>query len=502
MTTHHLRTILGAPGLLLAVACGSASEAPPGPAAATPSTHAPVEPVAEATRPAPNAIEATPTAAPPAPPEPTPKPVAVEPSPAVPTPTLRTAAVRQGVIELTRQGDAPLVVIDGEPVAWTDGAFVRHPTGSKGLWRNRMPEDHMSRTLAAASLPEPLGAWTSSEHEIPRIASYYEVYRREGDQWRQRTQRKDLLVAYYTAFVQRDGALLALRRWTADVSQDPSLLDESEELDAKAAAREAKRSRALAKVEQEWVRIAGNEAVVCPEIPADTSVYGGVTTTDGTLLAQADERRAGSESEERVLLVWKPGRATAERIELPKLGEIQGLQLGSSGEWILLAGSTYHDGIESYLAVGRGSTLEPVPVSLPGRSSDSEVPKYVSGAARWPDGELWISISDPYMGQEGSMGVGGGDIVWRKPVDGAWQPVPLPKLGDDAQAPEHATALFWAADAVWIAIGAGAGYDGSGPTQAAVLTTRPGTAPPTVLPSEAQLQRERKGSSSQKKATP
>jgi hypothetical protein len=95
--------------------------------------------------------------------------------------------------------------------------------------------------------------------------------------------------------------------------------------------------------------------------------------------------------------------------------------------------------------------------------------------------------------------MGGGHIVWRKPVDGEWQPVPLPKLRDDASGrelePFHATALFWAMDAVWIVVGAGAGYEDTvdAPTQSAVLTTRPGTAPPTVLPSEAKLRRERKG---------
>jgi hypothetical protein len=497
--SHEIVAVLPwvmSPWLALALACTPPAE--PEPAKAEPSKAEPakaepakVEPTAAEV--APTAAKVEPTEAEPAKPE--------TPTPALPPPpTLRTVAERQGVITLLRQRDAPLVVIDGEPVTWVDDAFVRHPTGSKGLWSSRLPKDHdRSVTLAAVSLDE-LGAWTTTEHEIPRFSSYYEVYERNGDTWRQQPLRDGPIVAYYTAFVERDGALLALRSWASD-ADEANALDRIDEPDADSEAREAKLDRKLERAKQAWVRIAGDKAVVAPEIPAGTAVRGDVTTTsDGTILALASEQAGESESRKTIALAWRPGQAKPERIEVPDEELLQASTLGSSGEWVLMGGMTYKEGnanMEGYLVVGRpGGQWSRIRVNLPGRSAP-ELQSYVSGAARLSDGELWISISDPYKDGEGSTGAGGGQVVWRKAVEGQWQPVPLPKLRDAASGQEHepfhATALFSASDAVWIVVGAGAAYDGSenAPTLSAVLTTRPGAAPPTVLPSEAQLRRER-----------
>jgi len=504
MHIAHDRSVLLLAGLALALAC--TPEPAPAPRAAEPEPAAVVskaEPTPTKAEPTPTKTEPTkPAPEVPAPEVPAPEVPAPEVPAPLPTSTLRTVAVRQGMLTLLRQRDVPLVVVDGEPVTWVDDAFVRHPTGSKGLWSSPLPDDHdRSLTVAAVSLDEPLGAWTSSEHEVPRFASYYEVYQRNGDAWRQVPLRKRQVVAYYAAFVERDGALLALQSWASDASESNEL--DQAEPDEESETRQAALDRALERTKQSWVRIAGSEAVVAPEIPKGMTIHHDVTTTsDGTIVALASGRPDASGSSKTIALAWRPGQAKPDRIEVPDAEQTSAITLGSSGEWALVAGMTYDEkagSMESYLAVGRGSDgWKRVPVSLPGRSSP-ELPCYVSGAARLPDGELWIALSDPYLGGEGSMGTGGGQIVWRKPIEGDWQPVPLPALRDDASGrmlePYHATALFSTTDAVWIAVGAGSSYDSSEkePTRSAVLTTRPGAAPPTVLPSEEELRRERNG---------
>lgn len=484
------------PWLALALACTPPVQ--PEPAKAEPATPQPATPEPTAAKAEPATPQ--PTTAEPATPQPA-KPETSTPA-LLPPLTLRTVAVRQGMISLLRQRDAPLVVIDGEPVPWVDDAFVRHPTGSKGLWSSALPKDRdRSLTVAAVSL-DGLGAWTTTEHEIPRFSSYYEVYERKGDAWEQPPLRDGPIVAYYTAFVERDGALLALRSWASD-ADEANELARIDEPDETSEARQAKLDRALEQAKQAWVRIAGDQAVVAPEIPAGTTVHGDVTTTsDGTIVALASERVDASASSKTIALAWRSGEARPERIELPDEAQLQASTLGSSGEWVLFGGTTYEEGspsMEGYLVVGRlGGPWTRVPVSLPGRSAP-ELPSYVSGAARLSDGELWIALSDPYLGGEGSTGMGGGPLVWRKPVEGAWQPVPLPKLRDAASGrehePYHATALLSTSDAVWVVVGAGAAYESAvkAPTLSAVLTSRPGAAPPTVLPSEAQLRRERSG---------
>lgn len=476
--------------LALVAACGSDANVPATPApaseSAVPEPAVPEPAVPEPASAPDEAVDATPATAKvePAAIEP------VEPELAAAT-TLRTVAVREGVLSLARQRDEPLIVMEGEPVRLRDGVFTRDPSGSAGLWPDDLPMDHEAISLAAVSLDEPLGAWSSAEHEVHRMTSVMEAYQRRGDRWRSIPLRKGVLEAYYGAFVERDGALLALRSWMGDPRKILATYDEEGEgeNEEEMEARESKVDKALARAKQSWVRIAGAEGTVLPKIPANTVVLGTTTTTaDGTLMAVA----VSTKSEGTFVLCWPPGEALAVHSDIPDSADASGFWLGSSGEWNLLSGGVYSDAPQGYLAIARGNEWQRVAVTLPGR--DTSLPFHVSGAARLPDGELWIAIADHYVGREGSAGMGGGEIVWRKPLEGTWQPVPLPKLGEDpALEPEHATGLLWAAGAVWILVGAGSAYedDVDAPTRSAVLTTAPGTGLPTVLPNDEQLARER-----------
>jgi hypothetical protein len=499
MCMPHVRSLAGSATLALLGACTSPSETTPEPTASMPTT------------PEPSAPAPTPTPSIPTTPEPTTPEPTTAPAPPPPTSTtLRAAAVREGPVTLLHQRDAPLLVIDGEPLPLVDGTFTRHPTGSAGLWPDRPSDAETSLVLAATSLDEPLGAWTSTVHELMRSAYVYDVYQRKGEQWQPQRLRKGLLVAYYAAFVERDGGLLALRSWAADPAQQET---ESEEENPKAAAYQAKLTRALARAEQQWVRIAGAEPAVVPEIPAGATLVGSVTTTaDGTLVALAEEMLASDTH--TVLLMWPPGQASAERAEVPELATARLPTLVSSGEWALVGGSNdgETDTEQSYLALGRGREWQRVPVSLPRRSSSVTT---ISGAARMPDGEVWIALANRFEG--------GGDRqpVWRKPVEGPWQPVRLPAVGgkafgpakdwvrdatyDDrgwvetersrsATVPEQAPSLLFMGGAVWIVVQGQTAYEdvGEPPSRTVVLTNAPGTAPPQRLPSAWQLALERR----------
>jgi hypothetical protein len=490
--------------LALVIACTSPPEATPEPAATTPAATTPAAKAPADPTPAAKA----PTEPTPAITEPTPTPTADAPTP-TPVGPLRVAAVREGPVRLLRQRDAPLVVLEGEPVPWIDGAFTRRPDAGAGLSTELSENDDAIHSLATVGGDDdPLGAWTTIVQEFMRTASIYEVYQRKDGAWRRKNLRKGVLVAYYAAYVERQGALLALQSWALDAKQD--VYGEEDERPA-ASAFHTKVSRALARAQPSWVRIAGAELAAVPEIPAGLQLGGAVTTTDdGTILALASKPDADGDG--GVVLMWPPGASVAERVEVPGLGDASNVTLGSSGEWATLGGRTDSTaGEESYLAVGRGREWERVTVSLPGRPAGATVD--IAGAARAPDGELWIALGNPWQG--------GGDPqpVWRKPVEGPWQPVTLPTVGGDAFGPgtsrvhdmsdgrgwveitrksdpvppEQAVGLVWAAGAMWVTLDAGDAYEGvaMAPSRTVVLTSRPGTAPATVLPPTWQILLER-----------
>lgn len=506
-------SILALTLLTCAPACGgSEAETASQPLATAPSSApAAATPAPELAEPpaSPGTPTTTPTTAPPT----TPTTPEVAPVPATPNApgALRVVALREGPVELFRQQDAPLLALEGEPVPWVGGAFTRDPRGSGEL----SPDDVFSEaytTLAVANFGDPLGVWTSTEQDFMRSASVYGVFQRVGDHWQAQDLRKGLLVAYYAAFVERDGTLLALQQWAPDPAQ---AIDDYEGDDPKVDAQRAKLDRALTRAKPSWVALAGPKPASTPTIPAKLRPTGGVgTTADGTILALGMELVA-EDRLETALLMWPPGESTAERLDVPELRNVNDPTVVSSGEWSFVTGSLDGEGgvTESYLAMGQGREWQRIPVTLPGRSDKDS--RHVSGALRTPEGELWIAMGSRWDGDEQ------GQSVWRKPLEGAWQPVAIPSLSSEMFGPPkawvrdpsseeggwteverhagpvaigRASGVVWADGAVWISVYAGYAYDGMAEMQlrTAVLTTKPGTAPITVLPPAWELVLERR----------
>jgi hypothetical protein len=430
--------------------------------------------------------------------------------------------VREGQALLLRQRDAPLLVVDGEPRTFRDGGFPPHPSGITG-WE--VPESFTPfRDTAGVSLDAPLGAWVTSEHYSLRAGPMYTVHQHEGERWKRIDLRKGLVTAYYAAFEERDGALLALRSWFPDPEEEANNTLGPDDLEA---AYPAKLERAMAKTTQAWVTLAGPKSPSIPQIPKDMMLPGGATTTsDGTLWALAEaksraevaaaatasvDEQAAAPRPRLGLLMWPPGQTNAEHVDVPGLADARDVALHGSGDWALVTGAT---DTERYLALGRGTEWQRIPVSLPIDANEPVV--HLSAAARLPDGELWIAL--PYL-----VAGGDGPPVWRKPVDGSWQPVPLPEVRSDlfepsgqwarhplsdqwipSQRPQGALklvevpSLVWAANAIWLVAGASREQLDTDPIDSSaralgysvVLTTLPGDALPTLLPPTWQVRLE------------
>lgn len=487
--------------LALAAACthDAPDERAPATAASSPAP-APADPPATVAE-AKDAAAPRPTATPPA--TPAPAPAAV----------LRPIALRTDPVRLLRQRDAPLLVLDGEPLTYADGAFVRHPVGSHGLVPR--PEGGQGPALAAVDLAEPLGAWVTSGFGNLRFGARYVVHHREQASWTRLGLGKGLILAYYAAYVERDGALLALRSWAVDPEQEALYFLGPDEL---AEVFPRKLEKAEAKAEQAWIRLAGAEGAALPVIGKGMRVHDqAITTADGTLWALAstspsvvvDTQEIGSEAMEEeeeadgeprtpqptFLLMWPPGKVEPERIEVPELASATEVALHDGGDAAIIAGM--REG-ESYLALGHGTQWERVPVRLP---ADAPIPSvHVQGAAKTPEGELWIAFGHPVDGRDD------GQPVWRKPAGGEWQPVAMPEVRGDAVATHaweyqaghgwtparrstepvvlgEASDLVWAAGAIWVVVGPV--FSGQElidqARHAVVLTTLAGDAPPAVL---------------------
>lgn len=328
--------------------------------------------------------------------------------------------------------------------------------------------------------------------------------RNQGRGWELLDLRKGPLVAYYATFVARDGALLGLRSWANDPEQD--VFQFEGEPGAEAYARAA--TRAMARADHRFVKLAGAKAAV-PKLPAGARPFAAVSGSDGTLYALAREQGKGDETV--VLLVWPPGATAAKRVVLPgaKLADVS---LASSGEWALVFGAD-NDGQgtrTSYLAMGRGTEWPAVPV-ITTKTPRSDDPVAITGAARAEDGELWVTIGEHSM-------AGGIHPLWRKPSEGSWVEVPLPRLEgwfsrdetivfDAWGASNHpwlemqraqgtgalrGNALVWAEGAVWAVIEIGEAYgDDSGVymqvPRSLLLSTRPAAAAPVTLPPSTQM---------------
>lgn len=494
-------------------------------AATTSEADARAMPAAEPSPTSPTPVITAPPPAEPAPAEPTPAvaaPPSAEPTPVEAAPVeapfdslapLRVAALRDGPISIFTRRGAPVLALEGEPVSFVDGAFLRDPTGSAGLWPGLPEIADDSQTLAiSGGLQDALGGWATTVQEYSRSAAIYGVYQRIDGAWQAKDLRKGLLVSYYPAFVERDGALLALEGWAPD--EDQWVWDGEE--GSGADRYQAKLTHALERTKQRWLRLAGAEAAKLPKIPAGMQLgREAMTTDDGTLWALAEEHPASvDEAAQPVLLMWPPGATKAERVPVPDLGEASNLVLRGSGEWVSIAGIIGDlDTGESYLAIGRGRAWQRVPVSLPSRRPD--VAANISGAARTPDGTLWIALGSLWNDTRDD------ESVWRKPAAGEWELVTLPTVrggafgpaNDWARAPRDEDSgwvevereqgpaepgpvrdLVWAAGAVWIAVDLGRGFESNAevPSRTALLTTHVGGAPVTVLPPTWQLLLERR----------
>lgn len=499
--------------LVLAGCSPSASETPkPAPAAASPSpasanaaTPEPDAPSKEDTN-ASNKAPADAKTLAPEPDEP-PEPAAAAPKSAG---LLHIVAERIGPMDLLQWGDEPILALEGEPLALVDGVPTRRTKGGSGL----APRIWRSLTAPRFSLggdpQQPGGAWMTSAQHFDRTASVYKVYERVAQGWRALDLRKGLLVAYYSDYVERDGALLGLKAWASDPQQAHPEWDDS----SPRAKKYRKRvERAFARAKPAWIRLAGAE-VDTPKLPEGVHPLRAVSTDDGALHALA---RIEHEDDSRlVMLVWPQGSTEATQVKLPgALDPSFELAMATSGSWALLWGLERDDEgkQQSYLAVGRGTTWERVAIELPDRSDDA--PKNLVGAARTPEGELWIARGDPWRLEDNEPS------IWRKPVEGPWEAVPYPETDAVPTSrakqwvhrsflspgglwahvepravnvpPAHPTGLLWADDAVWIVLDVGEAYVGDEiPLRRTLLLTTKATDHPVVeLPSAAQIDLER-----------
>ncbi|MEM9455368.1 MAG: hypothetical protein AAGF11_14395 [Myxococcota bacterium] len=423
---------------------------------------------------------------------------------------LHIVAERVGPIELAQWGDEAILSLEGEPLALVDGVPTRRTKGGSGL----PPRDWLSmespRFTFGGDPQTPGGAWITSTQHFDRSASVYTVYERVAQGWRALDLHKGPLAAYYSSYVEHEGALLGLRAWASDPQQDVFEWD-----DQSPRAKKYRKAveRALTRAKPAWVHLAGAK-VESPKIPKGVYPRYAVATDDRALHALA---RVEHEDESRlVMLVWPQGSTEATTVELPgALDESSEPTLATSGSWALLWGLARDEQGEqqSYLAVGRGTTWEQVEVKPPDHSDDG--PKTIVGAAKTPKGELWIAKNDPW-GSEGH-----GPLIWRKPVDKPWQEVPYPETDAvptsrakrwvhrslehgglwaqvepkavDLRSSAHPTGLVWGAGAVWIVLDVGEAYVGEDIhfERTLLLTTKAADHTVIELPSASKIEIER-----------
>jgi len=428
---------------------------------------------------------------------------------APPASPLHVVALREGPIQLMRLGTKAAVVLEGEPLPLVDGVPTRGPSGSRGL-PGLGGFDEWITTVAVSGTLDPTGtAWTVTREERERAAPWYRVHRNrnQGQGWEPVDLREGLIAAHHEAYVECGGARFGLLGWSTDPAQDHYSYDD-ESTPSVAYWRTVRRAQSEAR--RGFVRLEGPEVPV-PELPQDVQSLAAVTTSDGTLYALVD-RPEGSETKNELLLVWPPGATKPERVELPEHGGGEPT-LDANGDVALVMGAG--EDSTSYLVVIRGTQWERVPVSMPGRSTDAS--SYIVGAGRAASGELWAAAA-------GSVLEPGDPPVWRKPVDGEWEAVPLPRFGDALFGREPGVAydlvgyepngwysferaelderrvvptpkaLTWADGEVWVVLELGPAYDDEqeSPTMRHVLlSTRMGAAAPTRLPAPWELYIER-----------
>ncbi len=491
--------------LLAALACaptpaeGSRTEPDPRPSPAVATTPA-APPAATPSEPTPTSKPATPS------PEPVPSltPVAS----AGPSSLLRVVAVREGKIELSGWGTRLVPVLDGEPLAMSDGRPTRGAAGSRGVPPAAYLDSQYTYVDFGGPLDQPSGAWLTLSTEEERSTAVNLVYHLQGTAWEPVDLRRGLLRAYHAFYVERGGALLAYQRWAVDHEQ--ALYDDGDG-SPKAMRFQERVTRALEDVKPGFVQLAG-APVELPAVPDDAEPFSAVTAPDGTIYAVAGPNDYASPN---LVLMWPPGATKAERVALPGLTGLGHAELSIAGEWVLAYGN---ESSAAYLAIGKGSEWQQVSVEEAERGTKGYE---LNGAARAPDGTLWISFGNRWH-EDGEE-----HPVWRKATDGAWQPVPLPAFDRawfpserqwglrsgygveegvldevprrstlEAAAAPFAVGLRWGDDAVWVSLDVGTAYadDALGVHPQSVLLTTAGvngSEPPVVLPSAPTLRLER-----------
>ena len=406
------------------------------------------------------------------------------PTPAAPT--LRVAATRTSYMEIVASGGRPWLSLEGEAVPLVDGKFTRL-SGTKGLkqcyagWQCNIAE-------LAGDPNGPHGLWIVLEEAVDRVGETYRVYHHDGQAWSEKTRREGVLVGYYAPLVEHRGAVFGLQQWQPDAERELEAGGEGELGEREIAQYAARRDKQLRKAKQGFVRLSGPE-VEPPKVPPDLALKEAVTTSDGTLWALA---RATSGPEVRRLLAWAPGAVDAKTVELP---DPKAARLWASDGTVLVSGcvattaSSANDlqdedqyCSEGYLAIREGETWQRVPIELPSGAPTSLEPV---GVARASDGALWVAFGHLWY-ETARLDA---SPIWHRPAGGAWVPVAMPTAeAVFGSPPKHggwiARGLVWGADAVWAVL-----VDDD--SRSVVLTSQPGTDPPTELPGDSITDAER-----------
>jgi hypothetical protein len=400
-------------------------------------------------------------------------------------PTLRAAAKRTSYMEIVASGGRPWLSLEGEAVPLVDGKFTRLP-GTKGLMRCYAGwQCNIAELVGDPSGPH--GLWLVLEEAVDRVGETYAVYHHDGKAWSEKSRREGVLVGYYAPLVEHRGAVFGLQRWQPDVDKELQA-GEGEPSEREAAKYAARRDKELRKAKQGFVRLSGPE-VEPPKVPPNLALKEAVTTADGTLWALA---HSTSDPQAQRLLVWGPEAVEAKTVELP---DPKAARLWASSGTVLVSGcaatvaSSANDlqdedqyCSEAYLAIREGETWQRVPIELSSGAPTSLEPV---GVARAPDGALWVAFGHLWY-ETARLDA---SPIWHRPAGGTWAPAVVPTPEAVFGSPPTnggwiARGLVWGADAVWAVLV----DDGS---RSVVLTSQPGTDPPTELPDDSKTDAER-----------
>ncbi len=373
-------------------------------------------------------------------PEPAPPPRVIDDPSASGPELLHLVAHREGPMTLIEALDKPYLLLEGEPVPIDpQRGPIRDPSLGAGLYlAHRLGKyDPQLRFGLEGVLAGDLAdqAWLAHELFEDRASTVPMSYARDDGRWSGLDAPGDPLITYFIALVGWSDTVVALRAYQPRSSVYWSPVDD----DDPDARRERERERELAqqaleKVESGFVRLRGSGSFVEPKLPRDVGLddvvpLSAVATPDGTIYAvirlypdeEPEDEFDLHESDRQGLLVWSPGKAKPKRVELPGFDERHhgyGLDLHLSGDYVLA--DVHADEGMPYLALGRGTTWEQVPIELPPGETSRQA---IVSAARSSSGELWVVLAPG-----SSSGVTLTHALWHKPPQGKWARVHVPAL--------------------------------------------------------------------------